>query len=298
MPPLEEHPSAKVVKALIIADSGKGKTGALASLANAGYKLRIQDYDNGLDVLRHYVKPECMQNVEYVTLTDKLQDMGGKVVPVGVPDAYTRGAQLLMHWRYYTNGAGKAIPGVPPQPVKNQVTGEMVEPAGGPFKAYDFGRISEWGPDTVYVLDSLTLHGNACMRFVLNLGKRDGQQPWQSDYGTAMDYQEKLLELLYSEGIRCHVLVLSHVSYIQREEGANVGYPSALGNKLPPKVPRYFNAVLQVECVGAGQAQRRFIRTASMGLVQLKNPLPAHKVPLELPIETGLADYFRLATKG
>ena len=56
-----EHPAGSRIKAMIVGDSGAGQTTALASLANAGYKLRILDFDSGLDILRHYVNdPDSM----------------------------------------------------------------------------------------------------------------------------------------------------------------------------------------------------------------------------------------------
>ncbi len=59
MPTLDQHQSAEVVKVLVIADSGAGKSGLIGSLANAGYRCFIADMDNGLDVLRDpkVVKP-------------------------------------------------------------------------------------------------------------------------------------------------------------------------------------------------------------------------------------------------
>ena len=36
-------------------DSGTGKTEALCSLVLAGYKLRILDLDNGLDIVKSYL---------------------------------------------------------------------------------------------------------------------------------------------------------------------------------------------------------------------------------------------------
>lgn len=74
MPSFTDHPSSNRVKALIAGPSGSGKTGLLASLANAGYKLRILDVDNGLDILRNYLTPEGMENVRYVTLKAKNAD--------------------------------------------------------------------------------------------------------------------------------------------------------------------------------------------------------------------------------
>ena len=52
MPSLSAHQSNDYVKLLLCGDSGSGKSGALASLVGAGYKLRILDMDNGLDSLK------------------------------------------------------------------------------------------------------------------------------------------------------------------------------------------------------------------------------------------------------
>ena len=55
MPSLANHQSNEFTKLLIEGDSGSGKTGALASLVKAGYKLRILDMDNGLDALKQTI---------------------------------------------------------------------------------------------------------------------------------------------------------------------------------------------------------------------------------------------------
>src|SRR5262252_9685406 len=51
MPGLEDHQSNDFVKMLLIGDAQAGKTGSLVSLVKAGYRLRILDFDNKLDVL-------------------------------------------------------------------------------------------------------------------------------------------------------------------------------------------------------------------------------------------------------
>ena len=74
MPSLAQHQSNEFTKLLIEGDSGSGKTGALASLVGAGYKLRILDMDNGLDSLKSFVMKDCpdkIDNVEFRTLRDE-----------------------------------------------------------------------------------------------------------------------------------------------------------------------------------------------------------------------------------
>lgn len=81
------HPSAMVTKLLMTGDSGSGKTGLLASLANAGYRLHIIDLDNGLDILASYLTPEGAKNVFYETLDSKS------------PHTPKRVLELLNHWK-------------------------------------------------------------------------------------------------------------------------------------------------------------------------------------------------------
>jgi septum formation inhibitor-activating ATPase MinD len=51
MPQATKHQSHRTTKMLNMGDAGSGKTGALASLAKAGQRLVILDFDNGLDIL-------------------------------------------------------------------------------------------------------------------------------------------------------------------------------------------------------------------------------------------------------
>ena len=67
MPSFNDHHSNNIIKALVCGDSGGGKTGLLATLANGGYNVRILDFDNGLDVLGAYLTDEGKKRVFYET---------------------------------------------------------------------------------------------------------------------------------------------------------------------------------------------------------------------------------------
>ena len=58
---LELTATHKITKCILLGDSGTGKTGALASLVKAGYKLRVLDLDNKLasGILPQVIKREC-----------------------------------------------------------------------------------------------------------------------------------------------------------------------------------------------------------------------------------------------
>src|SRR3990167_4792257 len=97
---LASHHSGNTTKLLLIGDPGSGKTGAMASLVNdLGLELFVQDYDNGLDVLRSFVKPENYPKVHYVTLTDKIKPgKAGYARTIGAPEAYSTGQRLMDKW--------------------------------------------------------------------------------------------------------------------------------------------------------------------------------------------------------
>src|SRR4051812_13507500 len=115
MPSLANHQSNEFTKLLVEGDSGTGKTGALASLVSAGYKLRILDFDNGLDVLKQYILRDCpenISNVEFRTLRDKRKASADGPVIAGTPKAFVESIKLLDRWKY-TDGANEIDLGVP-----------------------------------------------------------------------------------------------------------------------------------------------------------------------------------------
>lgn len=256
---------AKVpIKMLLLGDSGTAKTGSLASLALAGYKLRIVDMDNGLEPLYYHIAQKneaALAQVAYETCTDTLITRGSVIMPKGMPDAAQRALKLLDHFK--------------------TADGE------------DYGKPSEWDHDTVLVLDSLTFFWQAAMRQVLAMNGRSGQHPWQQDWGQVQSICENLLAILYSAHIKCHVIVMAHITYQEIGKGIDAqerGYPAGPGKALNPRIGRYFNSMIQTKTKGIGSSTKRILRTAPEGLLDLKTPKPG--TPNELPIETGLATLF------
>lgn len=258
MPSLKDYHGTKLIKMLLIGDSGSGKTGALASLAKAGYNLFIADFDNGLDILPQLLRddPEALARVQYETFTEEMKgtDLG----------AYPKSARAF----------GKAMKTLSNWP--------------------DKGPLESWTDQDVLVIDSLTMACNVAM----NQAKMaDGKLYAKTEiqhWGWAMSSIESMLALLASQSTNCNVIVLAHITHIESEYGGVIkGFPNALGQKLPPKVPAYFNTALQVRTKGSGKNVVRQILTRSEGLVELKTPI-FKRVPDVLPIETGLADFFKL----
>lgn len=266
MPALSNHHSSSVVKALMIGHSGTGKTGSLVSLVEAGYDVRIIDCDNGIDILRNLLlrkDPKLLERVIYETITDSYKNLNGRLVPKSAK-AWTKVAKLLDHWKMDEEG-----------------------------NKYDLGPVTTWTDKTVLVIDSLTMLGTQAMNYTLSLAGRLGQHPQLQDWGTAQGFQEGLLAALYDDEVKCNVIVMAHITFIEQEgQGSTKGFPSALGKALPPKVGRYFNNMLQVTVEGQGaSARRKIITNPNMG-IDLKTSNPGGVKP-SYSIETGLAEFFK-----
>jgi hypothetical protein len=255
MPKLTEHHSGKYTKVLYLGDSGTGKTGSLVSLVNAGYKLHILDFDNGLDVLKAYAMKECpdkLANVDYETIRDKYK--AGPVGPMidGVPKALVNTTKLLNKW-----------------------TDDTVP--------------ATWGADHIMIIDSLTGLGKAAFEWAkgLNPNAREPRQ-W---YHTAQQAVDNVLSLLTSEAFHANVIVIAHVQFIEQADGSLRGFANTIGKALGPMVPTYFNTMILAQSRGAGQNVKRSIMTVPTSMIDLKNPAP-FKVDQELPLGTGLATLF------
>lgn len=288
MASLASHHSSISTKLLFLGDSGMGKTGALASLALAGYNLRVMDFDNGLDVLVGLLRPgvapynltpeqsaAAIARIEYVTLTDTFKAMGGRMFPTA-SKAWGQAVGLLSKWK-----------GPNPDDL-------------------DLGPVDKWGPKDVLVVDSLTFAGKAAVRFILSLNGKLAATPQWTDYFAAQQLVESMLAMLYSESIKCNVVVLAHVREIGKkqtiekdgkaitveEEGSRRGYAeTGTGSALSPNVGRYFNGVVLADIVGDGAHARREIHTVPRGNIGLKTPAPGLVKPV-YKLHTGLADYF------
>ena len=254
MPSLSSHQSNEFVKLLFTGDSGSGKSGALASLVAAGYKLRILDMDNGLDPLKTFVLRDCPQfvdNVEYRTLRDDYKTTASGP-QVDKPKAFVNAMKMLDNWKY---------------------------------DDVDLGKPSDFGPDCIVVLDSMTFLGDAAFDWAqfFNPTAKDPRQ-W---YFAAQQAVESALALLTSGSFRTNVIVTSHIRYSTGDDQRTKGYPTAVGSALGPTIPRYFNHWAQCE----NKSGKRLIQTAATAMFDLKNSKPFEMLAT-YPIASGLADFF------
>lgn len=254
---LSDHHSGQFVKLLYIGDSSTGKTGSLVSLVKAGYRLKILDLDNGLDVLRAFVQAECpdrLDAVDYETIRDTIRP--GNQGPIVSARAFVEGTKLMTKWS-------------------------------------DDSTPAEDGPDSIFVLDSLTTFGKSAFEWAkqMNPSAKDPRQ-W---FFAAQQAIENIVAMLTSESFHSNVVLISHVNYRELQDGSTKGYPSAIGSALGPTIPRYFNTLVLAETIGSGKALKRRIRTVPTPVVDLKNPKPL-VASSDYDLGTGLAELFTLLT--
>lgn len=286
MPNLSNHQSKSATKLLYIGDSTSGKTGSLASLAAAGYKLRIMDWDNGLDILVDYLtnpdspyvkhNPDCIKNVSFVTLTDTVKNINGRL-QVAKSEAWPKTMKLLMDWDDGDNKLGAA---------------------------------TTWDRDTFLVGDSLTFlsrHAENYDHFMNgNLGKTLTQNEGRRAVGRAQSLIKQFLDAIYDDSVKCNVIITSHITTVtdaggapgaEGQPAAGQGYPSAVGRALSPQIPRWFNNMLVAKAtpVGGSKMKRAIYTTPQLvagQIVSVKTSAPL-RVKAEYPIETGLADFIK-----
>lgn len=256
---LSNHQSNEFTKALIIGDSKAGKTGLLASLVKE-FKLRILDYDNGLDVLKNYVLKDCpdkIDNVDFRTLRDKVKM--GAVGPTidGQAKAYADGLRMMAHWKY-KEGADEIDLGIP----------------------------ASWGSDTIFVLDSLSRFSDAAYDWYDGINNNPDKR---STFFGAQEAVIAALDLLTSDNFKCNVIVIAHIRYLDLPDGSKKGFPQSIGTAVCTEIPQFFNTFVMV----TNEKGKRTLRTTSTPLIDLANPKP-FEIKESYPIETGLADVFKV----
>lgn len=272
---------------MVLGYPGTAKTGSLASLINAGYKIRMLDFDGNIEPLLTYVDPKFFPNVDVVHLADKLRQGERYIEPDGIPTAFQRGLKLMDSWKYKDGDV-----------------------------EVDLGRSKDWGPDTVVVVDSLTSLGDAAFRRAMVLQNKTPGNITQQVWMLAMQEQNAFIEKLTNPDNRHHVIVLSHLKMISpkdiakdddtmtkelKEKAAELIptrlYPSALGQNLPPIIGGHFPTIVlaESEFTPRGEAIRK-LKTKPRPELDLKVPSPT--VEKSYDVTDGMLKIFDLITAG
>lgn len=251
------------IRAMIVGFPGMAKTGMIADLANMGYKIRMLNFDGNEESLLLYTKPEFLENIDIVTLQDRLRNGERYVEAIGPPTAFKRGLDLMDHWKYKDDDGTEV----------------------------DLGKSSSWGSDTVVVLDSGTRLGDAAMRRVMALNNKSVGEVTDAIWGTAMAQQDAFLERLTSKDNQFHVIVIFHKKIVKadaprkgeddttkgiKEELAELitarYYPSALGKQLAMNIASRFPIVIEADTEEKFGKMERIVRVIPRPELDLKLP--------------------------
>jgi hypothetical protein len=275
---------------MIAAEPGDGKTGSILSLAEAGFNIRLLDYDGNLEPLTVYGSPEALGRIDAVTLQDKLGDVDGRyIASEQLPTAFTKGYKLLTKgWKYQE--------------------GETL---------IDLGKASEWGPDTIVVLDSLSSMGEASMRRAMAAHSKTPFNMTSQVWGHAAKDQTDFLKMLALHRNRFHVFVLAHKKTItaadimaQNDDAKGnekikavkletlellppaKEYPMAITKNLSKAIHKELPTLLTIERKFRNGHEVRYLRTESVAEWGIGVKIPGKNIKPSYPIETGLADLF------
>lgn len=253
------------IKALVIAHSGWGKTGALASLVNAGYKLHIIDMDNGVKIIQSYVPREKWKDIEIFTYTDKFKVVNGKSVAQGAT-AWTYAMTKLDDWvvKYTKPEDVIVIDSLTflSEAAMRHVLAVNNRLAGSVYQS-DWGEAQRLIEGCLAILYQKSTKANVLVNaHITYIG---GPDP-HADPDKAKETVETVRPLK--------------------------GHPTTVGQALSPKVPRYFNNAFVGKTVGEGKFAQRLLFTAPMDLVDAKSTDPTH-IKESYPIGTALAELFQ-----
>jgi len=262
---LDQHHSKDRARIMVVGDSGTGKTAALAGLANAGKRLFILDFDDGLDILRALVKPEFLTNIVYETLRDRVRVNPAGPYVAGMPTAFNQAMAALEKWITVTQ------PG-------DVIVVDTLTHMGAAAMNWTLALNKRWGKQ---------------------VRPRDWGQAMQRQEAAIQELTGP--DIKADVIVNAHLAILSDGGGDDDEEETAEGapkparravdwkrYPSALGKKLPPRIATYFNCVVQTQVIGAGARAKRVIRTVPEPDVDIKVPVLPGKLPTELPLEDGL----------
>ena len=210
VPPINA-PSSDPAKIMEIGKSGSGKTGSLASLVAAGYRLRIMDTNKGINALRSLLTNYKYPYRKYCETHGINIGSAVSYVPI---DQNMRVCDGLI--------PGEKAGEIKPKDARawDRATGLLTNWIDGDLK---LGNINTWTDKNVLVINSFSTLAYDCYYFVQSfngrLGAREEGYDFQRNVGGAQSLLRRMLELLYSTSVKCNVIIISHLTWVDTSQG-------------------------------------------------------------------------------
>jgi len=231
---------------LICGEPAAGKTGALAQLANAGYRLMIHDMDQNSRVIGSYLKPSAadvfISTYAVAKITNTNLFAGTSTAPKQAVEEMRRLCKMLEHWK---------------------TTEEDLGPSAN-LSAHD-----------VIVIDSGTFLGE----LLLLAAHEDPEtkRDLRSLYNVAGRYYSAILDYLCSNKIGASVIVLTHLMQTgdKDDQGKIISnardIPVGVGEKFSKKMQTYFSDIWHLEVDRMG---KRSFKTSATNKASLRTSAP------------------------
>ncbi len=264
-------------RTLVLGQPKASKTGSLASLADAGWRIRVLDFDGNIEPLINFTKPENRHLVEVVNCLDQyvLAEQGGGQQADAMPKmrasrGWSTMARALNEW-----------------PTDKTFSGD-------------------WDPaSNILVIDSATTLALSKVRGIQFANGRDGKRKNFNDYELTQSAIEGLLQAIKAD-IRCPVFMMAHLQLVGPDLNVDEDIQDEalrarlLDEKLKgaSKVPWTWGPITmwkaQVRTLAAHFSGTALVEAlpASGRRICLK---PQDGLPLGLPIP-GLKDYYPIET--
>lgn len=238
---------------LICGEPAAGKTGALAQLANAGYRLMIHDFDSNSRVIGSYLKANAadvyINTYAVAKITNTNLFAGTGMATKQAVDSMRSFCKLLEHWK---------------------------------TDSEDLGPVSAMTARDVIVVDSGTFLGE--MLLLAAHEDPESKRDQRSLYNVTGRYYGAILDYLTGPKVGASVIVLTHLMQTgeKDDQGKIIGkardIPVAIGEKFSKKMPTYFSDIWHLE---VGRDGKRSFKTAATDKASLRTSAPNLIKPVE-----------------
>ena len=269
-------------RAFHIGYPGSGKTGALASLLNVGYKVRVLDFEGNFQPLIGFADERGLANLDVITFQDRFRNGDKYMEVIGIPEAFNNSMRMLQEWKY-----------------KDEDGTEI-----------NLGKSAEWGPDTILVVDSLTSLAMTIKSRAMKMNNKTPANMTSAVWGHMVADLEKFIDTLKADHRRHHLIINTHKQILGPSDFIQQGDDEEVKEKklemikegmIPPRIypvsvtkPNSQNVhgmlptMLEFEKVTKLGQDVRLINTVAGPQIDVKIPMKGLKKTYG--IETGLAE--------